>query len=41
MHSALLKKLEDDFIRDEGIFALKIFTDMWSKGIRLDILLYE
>lgn len=39
---SLLKKLEDDFIKDEGKLtfkqSLKIFTSMWNEGIELGIL---
>ncbi|HHT9106568.1 MAG TPA: hypothetical protein ACFYD7_11970 [Candidatus Wujingus californicus] len=38
----LLKKLEDEFIRNEGRLnyrqSLKLFTDMWNEGVRLGIL---
>lgn len=40
--SSLLKKFEDDFIRNKGRLsynqALKIFTDMWIEGVRLGVL---
>ncbi len=35
----LLKKLEDEFVRNEGRLnyrqSLKLFTDMWNEGVRL------
>ena len=38
----LLKKLEDEFIRNESRLnyrqSLKLFTDMWEEGVRLGIL---
>jgi hypothetical protein len=38
----ILKKFEDDFIRDEGKLpfsrAVKLFTEMWNEGVKLGIL---
>ena len=38
----LLKKIEDEFIRNEGRLnhsqALKLFSGMWIEGIRLGVL---
>ena len=38
----LLKKIEDEFIRNEGRLnhsqSLKLFSDMWIEGIRLGVL---
>jgi len=39
---ALLRKIEDDFVRHEGRLdynqSLRIFTDMWNEGVRLGVL---
>lgn len=38
----LLRKFEDDFIRDKGKLpfkhAMKLFSDMWNEGLRLGVL---
>jgi hypothetical protein len=38
----ILKKFEDDFIRDKGEMpfsrAVKLFTEMWNEGVKLGIL---
>ncbi|MFH1703087.1 MAG: hypothetical protein ABIB41_06620 [Nitrospirota bacterium] len=38
----ILKKFEDDFIKDEGKLpfskAIKLFTEMWNEGVKLGIL---
>ena len=38
----LLKKFEDEFIRNEGRLnyrqSLRLFTDMWEEGVRFGIL---
>ena len=38
----LLKKFQDDFIRDKGKLpfqdSIKLFSDMWNEGLRLGVL---
>lgn len=38
----ILKKFEDDFMREEGklplVRAMKLFTSMWNEGVKLGIL---
>jgi hypothetical protein len=38
----ILKKFEDDFMREEGklpfVRAMKLFTSMWNEGVKLGVL---
>ena len=38
----VLKKFEDDFMREEGklpfVRAMKLFTSMWNEGVKLGVL---